>query len=228
MEPSFAPARPFKALVWKLATLAVVAALIAVLVASGSDWRGWIDESLAYVRDAGPWAFFGAMAVLPAVGFPLSPFTLGAAPAFGPTWGVLGVFVAACAAILINVMITYVLSRWLLRPWLEKLVRRLGYRMPEIGPDNYWDVSLLLRVTPGSPFFLQGCLLGLGRVPVRIYLVVSLAVGWSYALVFILFGDAIMHGRGRMLLGAAGMFIALAVAAHVVRKHLVRKKALQG
>lgn len=227
MKPSIAPLRPTKGLIVKLGILAVVAGAAGVLVLSGFDWRSGIETGLAWVREAGPWVFFGAMAVLPAMGFPLSPFTLGAAPAFSSALGLPVVIAAACAAIFVNVMITYSLARWLLRPWLEKLVVRLGYRMPEVGPGNYWDVSVLLRVTPGPPFFLQSCLLGLGQVPVGIYLVVSLAVAWSYAVAFIIFGDALLHGRGRMLIGAASLFVALAVAAQLVRKHLARKKALQ-
>ena len=79
-------------------------------------------------------------------------------------------------ALTINVLVTYVLARWLARPWLEKLVLRFGYRWPQVPSDEYWEVAILLRVTPGPPFFLQSAILGLAQVPVRVYVIVSVLV----------------------------------------------------
>ena len=59
-------------------------AMMLLMLLRGVDGRGVLDHVLTVVRDAGPWMFFGAMAVLPAVGFPMSPFTLSAGPVFGP------------------------------------------------------------------------------------------------------------------------------------------------
>ena len=71
-----------------------VVCLLALLIAAGGvlgyrmDASFQVRRGIAFFREAGPWPFFIAMAVLPAVGFPLSPFALAAGPVFGPTLGV--------------------------------------------------------------------------------------------------------------------------------------------
>ena len=44
------------------------------------------------------------------------------------------------------------------------------------------------------------------------------------ALASILFGDAIMHGKGRMVAMIAGLLVALVAATHLVRRHFSAKK----
>ena len=226
MEPNPAPRRPTKGLLLKVALLAVIVLAGAVAVLRGLDVRGLLDQSMNLVREAGPVVFFGAMAVLPAVGFPLSPFTLSAGSLFAPTLGLPLVLLITWVALAINVMVTYVLARWIARPWLEKLVLRFGYRWPQIPADGHWDVSILLRVTPGPPFFVQSALLGLAQVPVRIYLTVSVIVAGLYGTAFVVFGEALLAGKGRMVMLGFGGFAALTIGAHVLRRHLARKKAL--
>ena len=226
MEPNPAPRRPTKGLLLKVALLAVIVLAGAVAVLRGLDVRGLLDQSMNLVREAGPVVFFGAMAVLPAVGFPLSPFTLSAGSLFAPTLGLPLVLLITWVALAINVMVTYVLARWIARPWLEKLVLRFGYRWPQIPADGHWDVSILVRVTPGPPFFVQSALLGLAQLPVRIYLTVSVIVAGLYGTAFVVFGEALLAGKGRMVMLGFGGFAALTIGAHVLRRHLARKKAL--
>ena len=226
MEPNPAPRKPAKGLLIKVALLAVIVLAGGVAVLRGLDVRGLLDQAMDLVREAGPVVFFGGMAVLPAVGFPLSPFTLSAGSLFAPTMGLPLVLVLTWVALAINVMVTYVLARWIARPWLEKLVLRFGYRWPQIPADGHWDVSILVRVTPGPPFFVQSALLGLAQVPVRIYLTVSVIVAGLYGTAFVVFGEALLAGKGRMVMLGFGGFAALTIGAHVLRRHLARKKAL--
>ena len=188
------------------------------------DVRGLIDTGIIFVRDAGPVVFFSAMAVLPACGFPLSPFTLSAGSVFAPTLGWFGVIVATWVAMAINVTITYIGARWLARPWLEKLVLRMGYKWPEVNEANYWDITILARVTPGPPFFVQSAMLGLAQVPFRIYLMGSVIIGGVYGTVFVVFGEALLAGRGKMVVFGVSALAALAVGTHLLRQHLARKK----
>lgn len=213
-----------KGLIIKLVILGGIAGVVGILVLRGLDVRGIVDSGLAMVRDAGPVAFFCGMAVLPAVGFPLSPFTLTAGSVFAPTLGWPVVILATWAALAVNVTITYVLARWIARPGLEKLTVRLGYKFPAVNADNYWDITLLARVTPGPPFVLQGIMLGLARVPYRIYLIGSTLVAWAYGTVFVVFGDALLAGKGKMIVFGISAMVALALGTHLLRQHLARKK----
>ena len=223
---SLPPAKkPNKAFWVKLAVLAVLAGAGGLALLRGIDLRSWMEWGLSLVRDAGPLAFFGGMAVLPAVGFPLSPFTLTAGSVFAPTlgWGV--VLAATWLALSINVMITYVIARWLARPLLEKLVLRMGYDWPQVKPADYMTVTLLVRMTPGPPFVLQSVILGLAEVPVRIYLLGSILVAGAYGTAFVFFGDALLQGKGRMALLGFMLLTALTLGAQLFRRHLARKKA---
>lgn len=201
--------------------------MLALAVMAGLRWRvevsGWIVSTMAMIRSAGPVAFFAAMAFLPVAGFPLLPFNLAAGPAFSEQLGLGPVVALASAAIAVNVSLTYCLARWALRPPLGWLVRRLGYRLPEIAPGNHFALSVLVRVTPGPPFFFQGCLLGLAEIPFGIYLAVSWSVATAYSAGVILFGDALMQGHVRTALVALGLLGALAIGVKLLRQHLAKK-----
>ncbi|MCF3650848.1 TVP38/TMEM64 family protein [Synoicihabitans lomoniglobus] len=225
MESPAGVSKPNKGLVIKLAALIVIAGVAGVAVLRGLDVRALIDQALELVRGAGPVAFFAGMAVLPAFGFPLSPFTLSAGSVFAPTMGWPLVLAATWLALSINVTLTYVAARWVARPWLEKLVLRFGYRWPQVKPDGYWDITILVRVTPGPPFFVQSALLGLAQVPLRIYLIGSILIAGLYGTAFVIFGEALLSGKGRMVMMGAGAIAALAVGTQLLRRHYARKKA---
>ena len=214
--------RPNRALLVKLAVVAAVLLVGAALVARGIDLKGLLGQGLALIRDAGPVAFFGAMALLPV---PMSPFSLTAGSVFAPTFGMPLVIVFALVAVTTNILFSYFLARWALRPQLEKLVVRLGYKLPEVAAGDATDFIVLLRVTPGVPFPVQNYLLGLARVPVVKYAVISCAIQWSFNAAFILFGDALLHGKGKLaLLGLSGL-VALTVGTQLLRKHYGKKRA---
>ena len=216
--------RPNRALLLKLAVAGVVLLVAAVLVARGLDLKALVAQGLALIRDAGPVVFFGSMALLPSVGVPLSPFALTAGSVFAPSLGMPLVIVLALSAVTFNILFSYYLASRALRPLLEKLLVRLGYKLPEVAAGDATDLIILVRVTPGVPFPVQNYLLGLARVPVVKYALISCAVQWSFNAAFILFGDALLHGKGKLaLLGLCGL-VALTVGTHLVRKHYGTKK----
>jgi len=209
-----------RALLIKLAVLAVVAAAAAAFLLRGLDVKAAVVAVMAFIGRAGPWAFFGAMAVLPAFGFPLLGFAIPVGPAFEAQMGVGGVLAAYGAALAVNLAFTYWLARYAVRPLVGRWVERAGYRIPQFEPDEHVEVTLLLRITPGPPFFLQSYLLGLGNVAFLTYLWVSWAVAMIYAVGIVVFGAAIMQGKaGKAALGIS-VFVAALIVIHLVRKHL--------
>jgi uncharacterized membrane protein YdjX (TVP38/TMEM64 family) len=219
-----------------LATLAIAAAVALLALAVAIQMVGWqtvlaegrkvwtvIFDTLA---GAGPGVFFAAMALLPLVGVPMSPFALSAGPLFGARLGTPVIIVLGLAAITFNLTVTYWLARRWLRPVLARLVTRLGYTLPVVESGDATDLIVLLRVTPGPPFFVQNYLLGLAEVPFGRYLVISCAVQWSFNVAFMLFGDALSQGHGKMAMISISLLAALVVGTHLVRKHLGRKKAV--
>lgn len=214
-----------KKLPWgKMAAGVVVLGAAAWLLLRGLDVHALIERGLATIRAAGPVAYFTAMALLPAVGVPATVFTLTAGSVFGPKLGMPLVVLLCIAAIMFNVVLTYFLARRALRPVLEKLMARFGYRLPQVAPEDMTDLAIIVRVTPGSPFPVQNYLLGLANVPFGKYFLVSFIVQAIYTPAFVLFGDALLHGKGKLAMIAIGLLAAAAVGTHWVRKRYAKKK----
>jgi len=211
-------------------TIAVALALIAAGVA-GLWWlkihdfsiRLAIDDGIKVLQSGGPLVFFVAMAILPAVGFPMSVFYLTAASAFGAQMGMGGVIAASGAAIAIDLAVSYWLTRYGLRPWLEQMVSRTKYKIPVIAKEEQNQIILLVRITPGPPFFLQNILLGLAGVRFGPFFWISWAINMLYASGFIYFGEAILHGRGKAALIGLSALAALGMIVHLLRRHYGKK-----
>jgi uncharacterized membrane protein YdjX (TVP38/TMEM64 family) len=186
--------------------------------------RESIDAGITVLRDAGPWVFFGALALLPAIGFPVSVFYLTAGSAFAERMGIGGVLVASGLALLVNISLTYWLARYGIRPWLEQVISRTKYKIPAVAPAEHAEITLLLRITPGPPFFIQGCLLGLAEIRFRTYLWISWVVAMSYASGLIIFGDAILHGKGGLAFLGLSALVAVALIVHLLRRHYGKKR----
>jgi len=214
------PVAPRKKLpVVKLAIVALAAIVVAVLVLRGLDIRALAEQLMTMVQNTGPAVFFTAMAVLPAIGLPIMPFDLAAGPVFGERLGMPLVVTLALAAITLNFVVSYWLARRALRPLLEKLLNRLGYTVPKMEDSDLIDLTILIRVTPGPPFFVQNYLLGLAGVPFGRYMLISCVVTWVYTAGLVLFGDALRHGKGKMAVLAASLLIVAVVITHWARKH---------
>jgi len=215
--------KPNRALLLKMGVAACGLVVGAILVARGLDLRALLDQALGVIRETGPMLFFTAMAVLPAVGAPVSFFSLTAGSVFGETLGMPLVVVCAVLALQVNMALSYFLASRALRPLLEALVKRLGYELPPVASGDVTDLIVLIRVAPGLPFPVQNYLLGLARVPFGKYLAISGVISGCLTTAFVLFGDALLHGKGKVALVSLLIVLTLIVATHLVRKHYARK-----
>jgi uncharacterized membrane protein YdjX (TVP38/TMEM64 family) len=205
-----------------LAALIVVLALLTLHAGFGEV----VDATVLRLRAAGPVAFFLAMAVLPAVGFPMLAFTLAAGPVFGPTMGSGWVIVWSLAAVVANLLLTYWLADRALRPLVSRLVTYFEFRLPENLADNAWQLALIVRLTPGPPFWVQSYLLGVLRLPLVPYLVVSTAVMAGYIVALVFGGEAIVEGNGSLAVAALGAMAIFVAALQLLRKRTARRRAV--
>ncbi len=217
--------RTKKPLLIKLGVVTIAGIVVALFLARGLDVKALVTQGLDLIRGAGPLAFFASMAVLPALGAPMLAFLLPAVSLFGPRFGTPATVLLGLVMILANMTLTYALARWALRPLLLRLMARLGYKVPEVGAEDATDLIVVLRMTPGIPFCVQNYLLGLANVAFGRFVLVSIVLAWPQAVALMLFGDALVHGKGRLALIALGLLLAIMAVLHAVRRHYAKKKA---
>lgn len=204
--------------------LAVVAAAVGVFLFS-SALIELVDAVVIALREAGPVVFFLAMALLPAAGFPLLAFTLAAGPVFGPTLGTGWVIGWSLAAVVANLLLTYWLAHRALRPFVGWVLRRYGVPVPGTMTEGAWQITLIVRLTPGPPFWVQSYLLGLIRVPLVPYLVVSTAIMAGYIVALVCGGAAMAEGNGRLVAVAAGVLVVSIAVIQLLRQRTIRRRA---
>lgn len=215
---SEAPAEKRKLPLFKLSIAAFVLVVGALLFLRGVNLRALGLRGLDFIRDAGPWVFFTGTAVLPAFGAPLSAFTIVAGEAFSHQMTLWGVIVAAIVAIGINLAFTYWLARYALRPILSKLIERYGYKIPTVTAKNALSIALVVRLTPGPPFFVQSYVLGLAEIPFKLYMIVSWLCILPWTIAFIVLGKGLFNGNFTLVIYGAGVIVVATVIVHAIRK----------
>lgn len=211
----------------KLAIVGVVLAilgLVALREIGVARLIALFDQFVAVIRDMGPWVFFAAMTILPAMGAPLMVFNVVAGEAFAPQMTMPGVIVTVAAAIAANLALTYWLSRYALRPLLTRLVARYGYSVPRVTPQNALTVTLLVRLTPGPPYFLQGYLLGLAEVPLRLFMIVSWLAVVPLAVSAVVLGKAAREGHLGKIGLVLGVMVLVVVGVQFVRRKVTKRE----
>lgn len=222
-------AQPFRRhLTKRRVALAVIlaglgAGLIFVMVRTGLVET--LNAVVLRLREAGPVIFFVAMALLPAAGFPLLAFTVAAGPVFGPTLGAGWVIVWSLTAVMFNLLLSYWLADRAFRPLVGRMLGYFDFRLPDNTAESAWQLSLIVRLTPGPPFWVQSYLLGLVRVPLVPYLTVSTGVVAGYIVALVWGGEAIASGNGRMALAAVGVLAVAVAALQLLRKRTARRQA---
>ncbi len=207
----------------KLGILAVVLIAGAVALLRGMDYKALEEQGLRVIRSAGPVAFFAGIAVLPAIGAPLSAFTITAGEIFAPLMTLGGVIAAALFAIAVNLALTYWLARYALRPLLSRLAERYGYRIPKVTKANALSIALAVRLTPGPPFFMQGYILGLAEVPFRLYMIVSWLSILPWAVGLIVLGKGALNGNFKTAIYGVGVIVVATVIVQMIRKRYVAR-----
>jgi len=201
-----------------------VIVVVGGLLLRGLNLRGYLEQGMALIRSANPLVFFVSMALLPAVGVPALAFVLSAGPLWAEKMGMPMVVLCSLLALTVNFTLTYFLARWALRPVLTKLITRLGYKLPRAEEADATSLIVIMRVTQGIPYCVQNYLLGLAEVPFGKYFLWTAVLSLPQNAAAVLFGDALMRGRGKMVIMVAGLLVALVAVTHLVRRHYAQKK----
>jgi uncharacterized membrane protein YdjX (TVP38/TMEM64 family) len=192
----------------------LTAALVATVAAL---WSAWDREAVrAWKQEAGPIRFFVAMALLPGFGVPITPFFILAGATFGIRTGLLGSGLALGA----HLTLCYWIAGSAMRPWLESLLDRSRYELPDFQDKDRsgFRFTLLVKLAPGVPGFFKNYLLGMAGVRFGVYLAVSLATTGAYGAALVVLGESLLEHDIRRALIALAVFVALGGGAWWWRK----------
>lgn len=212
---------------WVIGGVLVVAAACGALMMPAGVWqqvKEAVTTGMEWVRGLGAWWFFAAFAVLPAVGCPVSLFSLTAGPLFGPVLGMPMVLLLTGVSMAVSMTISYGLARYVVRPWVTRLLDFLGYTIPVVPAAKQRMFTLLVRITPGPPYVFQSFLLGLAEVPFWMYLAISWVVCSVNVALMIVFGDALVHGKGKVALFALAGVVLVVVGVKLLRDRIQRRE----
>jgi uncharacterized membrane protein YdjX (TVP38/TMEM64 family) len=207
--------------------LALIVAAVAALFVPKEMWvqaKEAVRAAVEWVRHLGAEWFFAAFAVLPAVGFPVSVFPLAAGPLFVPVLGLPTVLLLSSACMAISMTISYALARYVVRPWVTRLLGYLGYKIPVVPAEKQRMFTVLVRITPGPPYVFQSFLLGLAEVSFGTYLLISWAISSVNVALFVIFGDALAQGKGKVALIALAGVVMVVVGVKLLRDRIQRRE----
>jgi uncharacterized membrane protein YdjX (TVP38/TMEM64 family) len=175
-----------------------------------------------WLRNARPAPFFAVIALLPAVGVPLTPLFILAGATFGVRLGLVGTWLALAA----NLALCYWIAQSGLRPRIESLLRRFSYKLPNFkeARRNAVRFTLAVKLMPG-PQFAKNYLLGVANVPFALYLTASMLITGLYAAAFVVLGESLLdHNRQRAVM-AGGVVVVLALGVWALRRRRAGKRS---
>ncbi len=174
-------------------------------------WSVWDREALMdWIRSARLLPFFATMALLPAVGVPITPFFVLAGATFGSRVGLVGSLLSLGA----NLALCYFVARSSLQPRLVALLRRFDYELPNFaaGGKSALRFALVVKATPGVPAFVKNYGLGAAGVPFGVYFATSMSVTGLYAALLIVLGESLFdHDLRKTLVAGGALLLAVAV-----------------
>ena len=218
--PSHAPRRRMKLrkrdlILWGVG-LALIAGVVVELVVSGTiDFKA-ISAAISRLN---PVMVIVLMALLPLAGFSISIVYLVVGARFGPYWG-LPVVIGITA---FHLLATYWLTRSFLRGPLERFLKRRGYHLPHVLPEEQGSICLLGVLIPGLPYFARNYLLALTEIKLPIYFWTCLIVYVLRSYVAVLIGDLTSEPSRTQFLVLGGVYaVKLSICAYIVwrlRRH---------
>ncbi len=204
--------------------------LVAAVVFGWLAWKWGVD--LARLKEVwtqlndylvrNPAALFIALVFLPGLPIPISAllFTAGVVWRHDPVMAVS----LSMLAIAINLTWTYWLAAGPARRLVEKVLASSSIKIPDLPRGDHFRLILVLKLTPGIPFFFQNYLLGFLRAPFMLYLPVSILCNGIIGTGIILSGVGVGDGNLKWAIWGISIIALGVVFTQLVRSWLAKKK----
>lgn len=213
--PSAAPSR---SLPWRVVRGAGFTLGLLVLLWA---WREWDQEAFfTWQQEAGPVPFFAALAVLPALGVPTTPFFMLAGMTFGLTVGLLGTAVSLA----INMVFCFLIAHSGQCGWLRRMLARWGKELPPVEGKQALRFAILVKLAPGVPTFVKQYALGLSGMAFAPYFLVSFLITMPYAATFVVLGESVFDFDWHQAAAALSALAVLSGVMFLVRRWWLQRK----
>lgn len=214
------PSSPSRALLVVFALGALTATVVGVYLIHTFGFDGLMAivlDGWEWLQNAPPIIFFGAMSLLTIGPVPLTPFYITA----GSLYGIGPSLLWIPPAIVLNNVIAYTLTTSFLRPWLQALVAKRDLSIPTLDSKREQTLFIVMvRITPGPPYFMQSLILGLAGVDRLRFLVLSLPVHMIFVVGFVVLGRSAFDGELGLAIIAITLILAASILARLAHKHL--------
>ena len=169
-----------------------------------------------------PSALFWALVFLPGLPIPTSAllFTAGVVWRERPVMACL----LCLLAMLLNLTWTYWLAASPARKLVEKLLATTSIQIPDLPRGDHLKLILVMRLTPGFPFFFQNYVLGFMQAPFLLYLPVSLLCSGIIGTGVVLSGVGLADGKLIPALTGISLIAVGVIVTQMIRGWLARKK----
>ena len=195
---------------------ALVGGLILVAFVSGGVSDG-IAGSWSSLTAAPAPIYFGVMSIALLAPVPASLFYLTAGPLYGIGESLLWI----APALAFNTLLVHMIASSTLRPALERMFERTGRRLPRMAATSDQTLLILLvRITPGIPYFVQSWVLGFAGVKRLPFILLSVSIQMVYAAGFVILGRSAFEGRVGLAVGAIALLILAACTARLAHVRL--------
>lgn len=210
--------------------IGAVLLLAAGLVAGGVAWK--MGVNLASLKEAwlqlndylvkNPGALFIALVFLPGLPVPMTAllFTAGVVWRHQPVMAVS----LSMLAISLNLTWTYWLAAGPARRLVEKMLAASSIQIPDLPRGDHLKLILILKLTPGIPFFFQNYLLGFLRAPFMLYLPISILCNGIIGTGVILSGVGLADGKLMPVITGVSLIAVGVVLTQLIRGWLAKKK----
>lgn len=185
------------------------------------------ERAAKFLRGLGIWgplAFILLFVVLCVACVPSVFLTIAAGAVFGFGWG----FAVAWLGAQLGASVAFFISRRVAHDWVHARLARLPYlsAVEEAVSIEGWRIVGLLRLAPGSPFFLLNYVFGLSRVKYRDYVWATAISSIPGTLLFVYLGSVgQMAVSGRIRTGWDWLLYGVGLVAIVVATALVTLRA---
>lgn len=197
---------------------ALSAATVFLLWQAQPDLQYWKDlffTILAFL-EANPWALVLALAILPGIGFPISPLLILVGAVLGPKYGLPVACLIAVAAQSTCTVWTYLLAAGPLREVLTKYILQKR-ELPTLTDRNAIRLALIMRITPGIPYPFQNIVLGIIGLKLKPYLLTSIPITTLWTIGFVTTGGAIFEGSAGIAITGVLLLAILILATRMLR-----------